>query len=493
MKIKYFSILLLFMLITSNFKLSAQDWPMFRGNHQRLGWDEQTSDTLYRNLAWSFKADGAIFSSPIVFENHVFFASIDNYIYCVNDSTGILRWKTRLSNWVESTPAIANGLIYIGCMDHKIYALDIESGDLKWSFETSSWIESSPVIVSNQLYVGGTDFLYCLDAINGQEKWKFNTPKYIVSSPAYWNGKIYFGSDDGNFYALDSTGQKLWHFSTNGLSIASSPAVKDSIVVFGVIDNGVKAYRETEVVNAPYNRIVALNALTGALKWEHFTENFGLLHASPAITDSILYYPTDRGTLHALNLRSGKILWQQSLPDSGLVWSSPAIAAGVVYITSYSGNLTLFGADSGQILGQYQISDEGVFIHASPAISHNYLYFGASNGQLYALGKVANTSLVQNPVSMPVSPTLWQNYPNPFNLTTTIQYRLLISDIVTIKIYNTLGQIIRTLMRNYQLPGTHQITWDGRTDSGIEVTSGAYTIEIQAGDFRQTRKMMVLK
>lgn len=465
---------------------------MFRGNPQRLGWEKQTTDTLYKNLAWSFQSDGAIFSSPIVFQNQVFFASVDNYIYCVNDSTGILKWKTRLDNWVESTPAIANGMIYIGCMDHKIYALSTENGNLKWSFETSSWIESSPVVMGKQLYFGGTEFLYCLDAINGQEKWKFNTPKYIVSSPACWDGKIYFGADDGNFYALDSTGQQLWHYSTEGLSIASSPAVQDAIVVFGVVDNGVKAYRETKVVNAPYNKIVALDARTGVLKWEHSTENFGLLHSSPAIADSIVYFPTDRGTLHALNLENGQIIWQQILPDSGLVWSSPAVAAGVVYITTYSGNLTLFGADSGRILGQYQISDEEVFIHASPAISQNYLYFGASNGQLYALGKIA-TSLVYNSVSTPLSPTLWQNYPNPFNLTTTIQYRLLIPDFVTIKIYNTLGQIIRTIFRNYQLPGTHQIIWDGCADSGREAASGAYIIEIQAGNFRQTRKLTVLK
>ncbi|MBN2093544.1 PQQ-binding-like beta-propeller repeat protein [candidate division KSB1 bacterium] len=493
MKTKYFIILVLAMMTIAHLRLSGQDWPMFRGNPQHWGCEEQTTDTLYKDLAWSFQSDGAIFSSPIVFQNQVFFASVDNYIYCVNDSTGALKWNTRLDNWVESTPAIANGMIYIGCMDHKIYALDIECGNIQWSFETSSWIESSPVVVGTCLYVGGTDYLYCLDAMNGQEKWKFNTTKYIVSSPAYWDGKIYFGSDDGNFYALDSTGQKLWQYATGGFSIASSPSVKDSIVVFGTIDNGVKAYRETKVVNSPYNKIVALDAITGDLKWEQLTENFGLMHTSPAMMDSTIFYSTDRGVLRALNLKNGKIRWQQSLPDSGLVWSSPAVAAGVVYLTSYSGNLTLFGADSGQVLGQYQIGEPGVYIHASPAISQNYLYFGASNGHIYALGKVANTSLAQNAVSMPVSPTLWQNYPNPFNLTTTIQYRLLIPDFVTIKIYNTLGQIVRTLVRHEQLPGTHQITWDGRSDFGNEVTSGAYTIEIQAGNFRQTRKMMVLK
>jgi hypothetical protein len=88
---------------------------------------------------------------------------------------------------------------------------------------------------------------------------------------------------------------------------------------------------------------------------------------------------------------------------------------------------------------------------------------------------------------------LRQNYPNPFNPTTVIQYALPKASFVKIEVYNVLGQRVRTLLEEPQELGYRTIQWDGKDDSGIEVSSGVYFYKIEAGNFVECRKMMLLK
>ncbi len=88
---------------------------------------------------------------------------------------------------------------------------------------------------------------------------------------------------------------------------------------------------------------------------------------------------------------------------------------------------------------------------------------------------------------------LEQNYPNPFNPTTTITYTLSESSIITLKIYNIRGALIRTLIDTYQNAGIHRVSWDGRDDSGKIVPSGQYYYDLQSGRIRTARKMILLQ
>jgi hypothetical protein len=88
---------------------------------------------------------------------------------------------------------------------------------------------------------------------------------------------------------------------------------------------------------------------------------------------------------------------------------------------------------------------------------------------------------------------LRQNYPNPFNPTTVIQYALPKSSFVKIEVYNILGQKVRTLMEEEQEPGYKMVDWDGKDDSGAEVSSGVYFYRIEAGSFVECKKMTLLK
>ena len=88
---------------------------------------------------------------------------------------------------------------------------------------------------------------------------------------------------------------------------------------------------------------------------------------------------------------------------------------------------------------------------------------------------------------------LEKNYPNPFNPNTTIHYELPEETYVTIKIFNTLGREIRTLVNENKPAGTYAVQWDGRDEQGNPVVSGLYFYQIQAGKFNKTRKMLLMK
>ncbi|MBW7997550.1 MAG: T9SS type A sorting domain-containing protein [Candidatus Glassbacteria bacterium] len=87
------------------------------------------------------------------------------------------------------------------------------------------------------------------------------------------------------------------------------------------------------------------------------------------------------------------------------------------------------------------------------------------------------------------------NFPNPFNPSTTIAYDIPEGDNVQVqlKVYNIRGQLVRTLVNESKSEGSYQIQWDGSDNYGRKVSSGVYFYRIKAGEFSQTRKMVILK
>jgi len=93
----------------------------------------------------------------------------------------------------------------------------------------------------------------------------------------------------------------------------------------------------------------------------------------------------------------------------------------------------------------------------------------------------------------PEAYTLHQNYPNPFNPTTQIRYDLPENSYVSINIYDLMGKRVKLLVNSKQDAGYRSIHWNATSDLGQPVSAGMYIYTIQAGEFRKTRKMVVLK
>jgi len=86
-----------------------------------------------------------------------------------------------------------------------------------------------------------------------------------------------------------------------------------------------------------------------------------------------------------------------------------------------------------------------------------------------------------------------QNQPNPFNPETTIRYRSQKAVHVNLEIYNLLGHKIRTLVNAFQEAGNYEVVWDGKDDTGKNVSNGVYIYKIQAGGFSEMKKMLFVK
>ena len=85
------------------------------------------------------------------------------------------------------------------------------------------------------------------------------------------------------------------------------------------------------------------------------------------------------------------------------------------------------------------------------------------------------------------------NYPNPFNPSTTIRYQLPSASKVRLEIYDVLGQKVRTLVSESQPAGYLRVAWDGRDEQAVAVAAGVYLYHLQAGEFSQVRKLLLLK
>lgn len=96
-------------------------------------------------------------------------------------------------------------------------------------------------------------------------------------------------------------------------------------------------------------------------------------------------------------------------------------------------------------------------------------------------------------LELPDGYQLSQNYPNPFNPSTQIEYDLPTKSQVTVTVYNLLGQKVRTLVDRVESAGIHTVEWDGRTDAGEKSATGMYLYRIEAGEFKQTKKMLLVK
>ncbi len=94
--------------------------------------------------------------------------------------------------------------------------------------------------------------------------------------------------------------------------------------------------------------------------------------------------------------------------------------------------------------------------------------------------------------------SLSQNYPNPFNPATTIKFQLpekngTATVRTVLRVYDILGRVVRTIVDEDMSPGFYTKQWDGLNDKGVGISSGVYFYSIMAGDFRQTKKMLLIK
>ncbi len=113
--------------------------------------------------------------------------------------------------------------------------------------------------------------------------------------------------------------------------------------------------------------------------------------------------------------------------------------------------------------------------------------------QLLTAMKGANGGRAAAPAVLPTKYALYQNYPNPFNPATEIRFDLPAKVQVELKIFNTLGQLVTTLVNEARPAGAYTVQWDGKNAGGMSVSTGMYIYQLKTGDFTNTKKMLLMK
>jgi outer membrane protein assembly factor BamB len=416
----------------------SQGIASFRGDAQHTGIYQQVGVPVLHGIKWKFKTRAAVISTPAVIDGTAYFGSNDHYLYAVNLADGVQRWKFKTGSRVTSSPAVFNGRVYFASYDGNIYAVDARSGVQLWKFASEGerrftgrhlhgsdpagesmpdpfdFYLSSPIIDVETVYVGSGDGnIYALDAASGALRWKFRTGNVVHASPAIANGMVYIGSWDSYFYAIDAkSGQERWRFKTgedheiaNQVGIQSSATIAEGMVFFGCRDSN----------------LYALDAANGARKWTYPTKGSWVI-STPIAKDGTLYFATsDSGLLHAVDARTGALKYSLSFHHWPM-FSSPAIAGRNLYIGSNAGTLMAidldkratawtFSTDGANqnsaaltkkdgdpnyaaafgdtfyddlVLGVSKMLSIGAVL-SSPVIERDVIYFGSTDGNVYAI------------------------------------------------------------------------------------------------------------
>jgi len=163
--------------------------------------------------------------------------------------------------------------------------------------------------------------------------------------------------------------------------------------------------------------------------------------------------------------------------DFNLQEGSPCIDAG--------SSLVIINLDSLMLPGEDWMGD--TIINVNPS------YYGGNSPDMGTYESPFTGLLALNGIGLPDVFALHANYPNPFNPVTTIGYTLSEEATINITVYDITGKIVNNLVNNYKSSGYNSIQWNATNDKGAPVSAGLYLYTIQAGEFRQTRKMVLLK
>jgi len=190
---------------------------------------------------------------------------------------------------------------------------------------------------------------------------------FAIGPVAAADWPMFMGGPERTGYVSEQAAPPLgtpWEFQAAG-GIVSSPAVYDGRVYVGT----------------RANKLYALDAATGVKLWERLTA--GWVDSSPVVYGNAVYFSCRGGRLYSLDRINGDLFWIADLGAASA--SSPLVLGGRVYVGTGSpeNKLKVYDAVTGALLGSYQAAQP---VDSAPSTDGSYVYFGANDGQVYALG-----------------------------------------------------------------------------------------------------------
>jgi Secretion system C-terminal sorting domain len=182
--------------------------------------------------------------------------------------------------------------------------------------------------------------------------------------------------------------------------------------------------------------------------------------------------------------------------NDGLSWNAIGLYSKVVRSVFVTGNFIVAGVlnegifystNSGQTWDQ-KINGLGNISVSSVSVSNNFVITGTIGSSAFVRPLTDFVTGIAPLSGLISSFELYQNYPNPFNPNTVISYSLPSASKIKLIVYNTLGQTVKLLENSYKQPGNYSVTFNAST-----LSSGIYFYKLEAGQFSQIKKMILLK
>jgi outer membrane protein assembly factor BamB len=262
---------------------------------------------------------------------------------------------------IYSTPVVTPQALYFAAYDGNVYALDPSNGQLKWSTKTGSPIIGGVLLKDNVLYVGNSDgHVYALQSADGKQIWQQQAGRRVWSTPVDANGLIVVPSMDSDVYAFNPQGGLAWKSTVASAAIASSPDISGNQVTFGGFDkrfhsidesSGAKVWSTDPAGNWFWTRglvsgnnlyagnldghVYAYDASNGALKWE--TDLGSPIRSAPALVGGALMVATRSGTIHGLDPVTGKDQWPAVQAGAGILANLVPSPTNTVYAVTQPG------------------------------------------------------------------------------------------------------------------------------------------------------------
>jgi hypothetical protein len=296
-----------------------------------------------------------------------------------------------------------------------------------------------------------------------------------------------FTITDGVLAITSPNGGESWMSGSEQTIAWNSAGEMDSVKIEYSLDNG-----------GVWVPVIAATSNTGSYVWTlpEAESNEALIYISNAADNS----PSD--VSDGVFTIAGEVINVIS-PNGGEVWES-----GETYEIKWNSsesvtevNLEYAVGDQDWVVIADSMPNGGSYMWQTPAINSNSVAVRISDADD---GKPADVSdeafsitivsgIVESDPSLPVDFELAQNYPNPFNIETKISFATPKTNVVRLTIYNTLGELVRTVHAGQLAPGKYTAQWDGRNDAGVIVATGAYIYRIEIGEWQAVRRMSLIK
>ncbi|MEL6110680.1 MAG: PQQ-binding-like beta-propeller repeat protein, partial [Planctomycetota bacterium] len=218
-------------------------WSMPRGNAAASGWSPHTlPDSLA--VAWEFKADEAIETTPVVDAERVYFADVMGTLYAVSRESGSELWRNKYDTGFLAAPVVVDDRLVIGDIEGNVYAVSSVDGKKIWTRETEGEISGAAGITGDKALVASQDGkLYCFELADGKLAWEYQADDQIRCSPTIAGDRTFLGGCDSQLHVIDlNTGKAVGDTLPLGGPTGSTPAVLGDRAILPIMDGSVFAF-----------------------------------------------------------------------------------------------------------------------------------------------------------------------------------------------------------------------------------------------------------